>query len=76
MIKEATHYGVNVSDMNAALAFHRDLRRFSTGDVQSDIVGVDDVTGKIAFLDAGPITTELIMTDTEGSKNAEETNTA
>lgn len=66
MIGQATHYGLNVSDMDAALDFYRDTlgfeldRRFPVSDVQSDIVGVDGVEGEIVFLDAGGFEIELI----------------
>jgi catechol 2,3-dioxygenase-like lactoylglutathione lyase family enzyme len=66
MIGQATHYGLNVSEMDDALAFYRDTlgfevdRRFPVSDVQSDIVGVDGVEGEIVFLDAGGFEIELI----------------
>jgi catechol 2,3-dioxygenase-like lactoylglutathione lyase family enzyme len=66
MIGHATHYGLNVSDMETALGFYRDHlgfevdRQFPISDVQSDIVGVDGVEGEITFLDAGGFEIELI----------------
>lgn len=69
MIGHATHYGLNVQDMERALEFYRDRlgfevdRRFPISDVQSDIVGVEGVEGEIVFLDAGDFEIELIAYD-------------
>ncbi|KDE59768.1 hypothetical protein EL22_17830 [Halostagnicola sp. A56] len=69
MIGHATHYGLNVQDIERSLEFYRDQlgfeidRRFPVSDVQSDIVGVDGVAGEIAFLDAGGFEIELITYD-------------
>ncbi|MFB6222965.1 MAG: VOC family protein [Haloarcula sp.] len=69
MIGHATHYGLNVSDMDDALAFYRDLlglevdRQFPVSEVQGDIVGVNGVEGEITFLDAGGFFIELIAYD-------------
>lgn len=75
MIGSAAHHGLNVSDMDAALSFYRDtlglteLRRFPMGAAQTEIVGVADVTGEIAFLDAGTVDIELIAYDTPKNEN-------
>jgi len=79
MIDGATHYGLNVSDMDDALAFYRDLlgldvdRQFPISDVQSDIVGVDGVEGDITFLDAGGFFIELIAYDAPPNDNIHDT---
>ncbi|WP_161972954.1 VOC family protein [Halostella pelagica] len=75
MVATATHYGLNVSDMDDALAFYRDLlglevdREFPVSEVQSDIVGVDGVEGDITFLDAGGFSIELIAYDAPANDN-------
>lgn len=78
MVGHATHYGLNVSDMDDALAFYRDLlglevdRQFPVSEVQSDIVGVDGVEGEITFLDAGGFDIELIAYDEPANDNVHE----
>lgn len=78
MIGSATHYGLNVSDMDAALEFYRDTlgfevdRRFPISDVQSDIVGVNNVEGEIVFLDAGGFEIELIAYSKPENENTNE----
>ncbi|RQH02438.1 VOC family protein [Natrarchaeobius oligotrophus] len=75
MVGSAVHYGLNVSDMDDALAFYEGTlglevdRRFPISDVQSDIVGVDGVDGDIAFLDAGGFSIELIAYDEPANEN-------
>ncbi|WP_280663814.1 VOC family protein [Haloarcula amylovorans] len=75
MRHSATHYGLNVSDMETALSFYRDLlglevtRELSMSDVQGDIVGVADVEGTITFLDADGFEVELIAYDTPANDN-------
>lgn len=75
MIGHATHYGLNVSDKETALAFYRDKlgfevdREFPVSDVQGDIVGVDGVKGDIVFLDAGDFEIELIAYSTPENDN-------
>lgn len=79
MVGSATHYGLNVSDMDQALAFYRDLlglevdRQFPVSEVQGDIVGVDGVEGEITFLDAGGFAIELIAYDAPPNDNVHET---
>lgn len=79
MVGKATHYGLNVSDMDEALAFYRDRlglevdRQFSVSEVQSDIVGVEGVQGDITFLDAGGFSIELIAYDAPPNENVHET---
>jgi catechol 2,3-dioxygenase-like lactoylglutathione lyase family enzyme len=79
MVGRATHYGLNVSDMDEALAFYSDLlglevdRQFPISEVQGDIVGVDGVEGDIAFLDAGGFSIELISYDAPPNDNVHET---
>ena len=79
MVGTATHYGLNVSDMDDALAFYNDLlgldidRQFPVSEVQSDIVGVDGVEGDITFLDAGGFFIELIAYDEPPNENVHET---
>lgn len=78
MIGRATHYGLNVSDMDDALGFYRDQlgfeidRRFPVSDVQSDIVGVDGVEGQIVFLNAGGFEIELIAYSAPENENIHE----
>lgn len=78
MVGNATHYGLNVSDMEEALAFYRDElgfevdRQFPVSDVQSDIVGVDGVEGEITFLDAGGFEIELIAYSAPENDNVHE----
>lgn len=78
MIGHATHYGLNVSDMDAALDFYRGElgfevdRQFPISDVQSDIVGVDGVEGEITFLDAGGFEIELIAYAAPANENVHE----
>jgi len=78
MIGSATHYGVNVSDMEIALEFYRDTlgfdvdRRFPMSDVQSDITGIDSTNGHIAFLDTGGLEIELISYSKPENKNIHE----
>ncbi|UVE51028.1 VOC family protein [Haloferax larsenii] len=79
MVGTAIHYGLNVSDMDDALAFYSDLlgldvdRQFPVSEVQSDIVGVDGVEGDITFLDAGGFFIELIAYDEPPNENIHET---
>lgn len=78
MIGQATHYGLNVSDMETALGFYRDTlgfevdRQFPVSDVQSDIVGVDGVEGEITFLEAGGFEIELISYTAPDNENVHE----
>jgi catechol 2,3-dioxygenase-like lactoylglutathione lyase family enzyme len=78
MVGTATHYGLNVSEMDAALDFYRDRlgfevdRRFPVSDVQSDIVGVDGVEGEIVFLDTGEFEIELISYSAPDNENVHE----
>lgn len=78
MIGNATHYGLNVSDMDEALAFYRDElgfdvdRQFPVSDIQSDIVGVNGVDGEITFLDAGDFEIELIAYSAPENENVHE----
>lgn len=59
------HFGVNVSDLDAAVAFYRDRlgfeegRRFAASSAQDDLLGLDRVEAEIAFLEAGGGTLEL-----------------
>lgn len=78
MIGHATHYGLNVRNIDDALEFYRDQlgfevdRKFPVSDVQSDIVGVDGVEGEIVFLDAGGFEIELIAYDAPENKTIHE----
>lgn len=75
MVGRATHYGLNVSEMDAALGFYRDQldfevdRRFPISDVQSNIVDVNGVEGEIVFLDTGEFEIELISYSAPNNKN-------
>ena len=75
MVGSVTHYGLNVSDMEIALEFYRDIlgfdvdRQFPVSDVQSSIVGVDDVEGDIVFLDTGGFEIELIAYSNPKNEN-------
>ena len=75
MIGHATHYGLNVSDVDDALAFYRDKlgfevdRQFPVSPVQSAIVGVEGVEGEIAFLEAGGFEIELIAYSAPENEN-------
>lgn len=76
MLGTATHYGLNVSDMETALSFYRDelgctvTRRFPISAVQGDIIGVNGVEGEIAFLDANGFEIELIAYEAPRTKTA------
>lgn len=78
MVGTATHYGLNVSEMERALEFYRDRlgfavdRRFPISDVQSEIVGVDGVEGEIVFLDTGDFEIELISYSAPDNENVHE----
>lgn len=79
MIGTASHYGLNVSDMETALSFYRDelgcsvVRRFPVSAVQSDIIGVNGVEGEIAFLDANGFEIELIAYDDPPNETVNDT---
>ncbi|WP_124179613.1 VOC family protein [Natrarchaeobius halalkaliphilus] len=75
MVGSATHYGLNVADMEEAIAFYEGTlglevdRSFPISEVQSDIVGVEGVEGDITFLDAGGFSIELIAYDEPPNEN-------
>lgn len=67
MVGSGDHYGVVVSDMDAALAFYRDtlgmtvLDRFEQESAAFDrAVGVEDAHVELAFLDADGVAVELV----------------
>jgi len=77
MVGTADHYGLNVSDIDAALEFYRDVlelsveRRFEMSDEQNEIIGFDgEVGGELVFLDAEGFTIELIAYDRPSGENA------
>ena len=78
MLGTAHHYGINVSDIDESIEFYEGVlgleleRRFPISDVQSAIVGVEGVSGEIAFLDAGACKVELIAYDAPANANANE----
>lgn len=70
---EAHHFGVTVTDLDAAVRFYSDvfdldvISRFSVSDGSfADGVGVPDATGRFAHLDAGGARIELVEYDPSG----------
>lgn len=65
MVARIDHYGVNVSDLDTAVAFYCDrlgfaeVRRFPASDAQDDLLDIDGVEAEIAFLEADGGTLEL-----------------
>jgi catechol 2,3-dioxygenase-like lactoylglutathione lyase family enzyme len=69
----ADHFGVTVSDLETALSFYRDTLGLPVADRFTErseefnrIVGTEDRTADIAFLDAGDAEVELLEYDEQG----------
>lgn len=69
----AHHYGVTVSDLDASVAFYRDvlgldvLSEFAVGgEAFAEGVGVEGAAAEFAHLDAGGARVELVSYDPEG----------
>lgn len=75
MSYSAHHQGVNVSDIDTALEFYRDTLGFDVemripmSDVQSDIVGIENIEGELAFVDTGEFKIELIAYSNPDNEN-------